>query len=137
MLVPPARAKDTGLTGKYWADMAEVPAASARSRRSSKSKPSTPASSTKGHFTYNIRKLSGIFAPLSHSPCNTDKIFCFWGAPTHYGRHMRTVPKVTPVKSTKVTPVKSSAGSPKSRTATPARDDGSLARQGLLCTLVS
>ena len=49
LLVPPARAKDTGLTGKYWSDVgAELPS-SARSRRStSKSKPSTPATSTKG-----------------------------------------------------------------------------------------
>ena len=49
LLVPPARAKDTGLTGKYWSDVgAELPSA-ARSRRSaSKSKPSTPATSTKG-----------------------------------------------------------------------------------------
>ena len=81
MLVPPARAKDTGLTGKYWEDMAKLPA-----RRSSKSKPSTPVTST----------------------------------------------MATPVKSTKTTPVKSGAGSPRSssRTATPARDEGNLARQG-------
>ena len=81
LLVPPARAKDTGLTGKYWEDMAKLPA-----RRSSKSKPSTPVTST----------------------------------------------KATPVKSTTTTSVKSGAGSPRSssRTATPARDEGNLARQG-------
>ena len=58
LLVPPARAKDTGLTGKYWSDVgAELPS-SARSRRStSKSKPSTPvATSTKGPYAYDIQK---------------------------------------------------------------------------------
>ena len=64
LLVPPARAKDTGLTGKYWSDTgAELPS-SARSRRStSKSKPSTPATSTKGPSAYDIRNC--FETPLS------------------------------------------------------------------------
>ena len=64
LLVPPARAKDTGLTGKYWSDVgAELPSA-ARSRRStSKSKPSTPATSTKGPSAYDIHKF--FETPLS------------------------------------------------------------------------
>ena len=39
MLIPTG-VKDTGLTGKYWADLAELPAR--RRSSSSKSKPSTP-----------------------------------------------------------------------------------------------